>query len=109
VPGTGFPARRACTRHPAQGVVRQARPYVQHLVRALKHTAQWAGPWDVAAGTRAEAYVTTDADFRALKTMLDGLDPDEGWDGLSRYDTPERLTPSEHLGQYQAPDAGPGG
>jgi hypothetical protein len=36
--------------------------------------------------------------------MLAKLDPDEGWGGLSRFDTPEGLTLylcEEHLAQYR--------
>jgi hypothetical protein len=45
-------------------------------------------PGGFLADTRAEAHATTGADFRALRTMLDELDPDEGWGGLSQYQAP---------------------
>ena len=35
---------------------------------------------------------TTEADFRALETLLNKLDPDRRWGGLSRTVTPEGLT-----------------
>ena len=61
-------------------------------------------PGDMADDLRAHA--TTEADFRALRAMLAKLDPNEGWGGLSRFDTPEGLTLylcGEHLAQYRLP------
>jgi hypothetical protein len=123
-------------------------PYLQHLIRVLKHAAPLAGPvlgvavdvldqqlkadcdlmkelagqlpkevnhdreipGGAPVGTGPEARAATDADFRALKAMLAKLDPDEGWGGLSRFDTPEGLTLylcEEHLTQYRSPGSAP--
>ena len=38
------------------------------------------------------AQATTEADFRALENLLNRLDPDRTWGGLSRTVTPEGLT-----------------
>jgi hypothetical protein len=118
-------------------------PYLQHLIRMLKHAAPLVAPVlgiavdvlnqqvkadcdlmkelvsqlpkDVqpdralpgkkSVDSGPELHATTDADFRALKAMLARLDPDEGWGGLSRFDTPEGLTLylcEEHLALYRA-------
>jgi internalin A len=39
-----------------------------------------------------EARAATEADFRALESLLNKLDPDHIWGGLSRMTTPEGLT-----------------
>lgn len=52
------------------------------------------------------AHAASDADFRALRTMLTKLDPNETWGDLSRSMTPEGLTLylcEHHLAQYRQP------
>jgi GTPase SAR1 family protein len=63
-------------------------------------------PGDTSGDRGPAAQAATDADFRALRAMLRKLDPDEGWGGLSRFDTPEGLTLylcDQHLRQYRHP------
>jgi internalin A len=55
---------------------------------------------------RPASQADTDADFRVLRAMLEALDPQRSWGGLSHVLTPEGLSLyvcSEHLDAYSKP------
>jgi hypothetical protein len=126
---------------------RKLGPYVQHLIKGLKHVAPLVGPVLGIAVEKLDAQVkadadlmkelvsqlpdevqhkvetakmddtdpapsaraANDADYRALQSMLDKLDPARSWGGLSRTVTPEGLTLylcAEHVAGYRQPATG---